>query len=800
MAVVRSRRCRVLAGSAGACFLALTALAVPPLDFKTPPAFPVGDGPWQIVTADFDGNGVADVATANFDDSTVSVLLGTGEGSFAASVHYPVGAFPDSLTFGDFNRDGKLDLITANGNGWNQPGTLSLLLGRGDGSFEAAANISVERGPRGIVAADFNGDGKLDVAAAISGGWTETNRVNVLLGRGDGSFEAPAGYGVGTAPSWIATGDFNGDGRADLATANAGPGSSGTSASVLINRGDGTFQAASSVSVGAYPGFILVADFNHDAKADLAVANRTSPSVSVLLGKGDGSFQPATQFSVPVGVSQLAVADFNRDTNPDLAVLGGSYDAGAVTLLSGNGAGGFGPAGSISIGVGLQAICAGDFNQDTMIDLLVAGGYDNQLLLVSGRGDGTFRSTTDTYPVGGEIHGIIAQDFNRDGQLDLATANLNSDSISVVLQQTNGIFLEATSYEVGSQPRAVKAGDFNKDGRIDLVTANFDGTLSLLRGRTGAPGMFAQDWPTLILGSNHTDVAVGDFNADGNADIATLNYYGASLSVALGKGDGSFQTPTPPAPELNSGPASIVVEDFDGDGKADLAVGYDGGYRISVLRGDGDGTFQARTDIQTWEIPWFIATGDFNFDGKADLVAAHYDWRRISVMINRSTNQTLVFDPPAMHEVANDPVSVAVGDFNGDNQPDIVSGNYASLSVLMGLGDGTFTTATNYFLGGKYAAVGDFNNDTMPDIAIDLGSKVGLFWNATLPRMKISLNASGVKLAWPAWKTYSLEATSGSDPSSTWNPVDLSPSVIGSQCVATNLPAGQVHLFRLKKK
>jgi hypothetical protein len=801
IALFSPRRRRVCASLAGGWLLPLAAIAVPLMEFKTPPVFPVGDGPWQIVAADFNADGLMDMATANFDDSTVSVLLATGQGSFVASASLPVGSHPDSLAVGDLNGDGKPDIVTANGNGWNQPGTLSVLLGRGDGTFEMATHTAVDRGPRGVVVADFNGDGQLDAATAISGGWFETNRINVLFGRGDGTFEAPASYGVGIAPAWIASGDFNGDHRPDLVTANAGPGSSGTTASVLLNAGNGTFMTASNYAVGSYPGFVLVADLNQDTLPDLAVANRASGSVSVLAGAGDGTFLPASHFAIAAGVSQLATADFNGDTHPDLAVLGASYDAGAVTVLAGDGAGSFGTTNTVSIGASLLAIAADDFDKDGTMDLAVAGAYDNAVLLMAGRGDGTFRSTTDTCPVGGEIHGILAHDFDRDGQLDLATANVDADSVSVILQQTNGVFHEAVNYPVGAQPRAVKAGDFDNDGRADLVTANFDGSLTLLRGRASVPGAFTQDWPALTLGSNHTDVAVGHFNADTNLDIVTPNYYGASLSVALGNGDGTFQTLAPPAVAVNSGPTCVAVEDFDGDGQADLAVGYDSGCKISVLRGNGDGTFQPKTDIDTWEIPWFIAGGDFNFDGKPDLVAAHYDWRRISVMINRCAGGgTVAFDPPAMHEVANDPVTVAVGDFNGDNRPDIVSGNFASLSVLSGLGDGTFTTATNYFMGGRYAAVGDFNQDTVPDIAMDLGGKVGLFWNATVPRMQISLTAGGVKLAWPAWQDYQLQGAPGSGDSNTWENLVVDPTVVGSQFVITNGMAGQIRLFRLMKQ
>ena len=783
--------------------MAPVAAGVPPILFSTPPSYPVGSGPFQIIAADFNGDGNPDLATANFNDNTLSILTGQGNGAFGAAIHYPVGAHPDALATGDLNGDSQLDVVTANGNGWNQPGTASVLLGRGDGALSTATNVTVGRGPRGIVLSDFDSDGKLDMATAISGGWFETNQVNVLRGRGDGSFESPAWYAVGTAPAWITAGDFNGDQKPDLVTVNAGPGASGTTASVLLNRGDGTFATASTQAVGTYPGFVVAADFNQDGKSDLAIANRANLSVSILLGRGDGTFDPATNLAVPGGVSQLAVSDLDRDGRLDLAVLGGNYDSGAVSVLLGNGSGGFAAPEVCTIGAALQAIAAGDFNGDNFPDLTVAGAYDSAVLLMAGRGNGTFRNVTDTYSVSGAIRHIIAADFNHDGQHDLATANPGNNVANVILQQSNGVFLSAAAYPVGEQPQTIKTADFNNDGRLDLVTANFDGTLSLLRGRASVPGEFTTNWNisgydgTLRIGSNHNDVAVGDFDADGKMDLITPNYYGASLSIAVGRGDGTFSTG--PYLTVNSGPVCLRVDDFDGDSKADVAVGYDGGTAISVLRGLGNGTFQPRQEVATWEIPWFITSADINFDGKPDLVAAHGDWRRISVMLNlTASNGPIAFAPPFTHDVANDPVCVAVGDFNGDNLPDIASANFASVSVLLGLGDGTFMTATNYFVGGSWAAVTDFNLDGMPDLALDLGSKVGVFWNNTLPQLQISRAVGGVRVAYPAWKPYTLERSTLAKPG-VWSVVSDTPTRFGSQFVVTNAVQASGQVYRLKR-
>ena len=785
-----------------ALFLPPAIQAIPPVVFRTPPTFPVGSYPWQVVAADFNGDGIPDLATVDFNVNTVSVLLGLGGGAFWPATDFVVGNHPDSLVVADVNGDGRPDIITANGEGWSGPGSVSVLLGRGDGTFETAKTFPTAQGPKGIVVADFNGDNHPDIATAISGGWRETNQVNVLFGHGDGTFDPPASYTVGWVPSWIATGDFNGDGHPDLVTANNGGGSQGTTVSVLLNKGDGTFWTATNYTVGSYPSCVLAADFNEDNKLDLVVADSfgANPAISLLPGRGDGTFGPASNFPCPAGASQLAVADFNRDGHLDLAVQGGDYDSGLVSLFLGNGAGSFSGPTVFNISVALQGICSADLTGDGNADLAVTTGYDSSVVLMSGNGDGTFKSVTDTYAVGGAINGLITGDFNGDGQLDIATVSLSSNSVSVLIQQTNGLFLPATNYAVGSQPRSVKAGDFNNDGRLDLITANFDGTLTLLRGRTTVPGAFARDWPALTIGSNHTDVAVGFFNAGPHLDIVTPNYYNASLSIALGVGDGTFHTPPPPTVPVNSGPTCVVVADFNGDGKADIAVGYESGTKISIVTGNGDGTFNPKVDIDTWEIPCTLMVADVNGDGKPDLIAGHYDWRRISVMLNLTTNGgPITFAPPLTREIANDPVCVTVGDFNGDNVLDIASGNYASVSVLLGVGDGTFTTATNYWVGGAWVAAGDFNQDGMMDLVIDLGSKVGLFWNDTLPRLQISKAAVGVRVAYPAWKPYQLETSTNLTETSSWQTITNLPSLYGSQYVITNQPQTGHQTFRLKR-
>ncbi|NCS46422.1 MAG: VCBS repeat-containing protein, partial [Microcystis aeruginosa BS11-05] len=222
-------------------------------------------------SADFNGDGKSDLAVANYNSNNVSVLLGTGTGSFGAATNFTVGTGPISVTVGDFNGDGKSDLAVANRNSNN----VSVLLGTGTGSFGTATNFSVGINPRSVTVGDFNGDGKSDLAVANY----NSNNVSVLLGTGTGSFGPATNFTVGSYPWSVTVGDFNGDGKSDLAVANV----NSSTVSVLLGTGTGSFGAATNFTVGSSPYSVAVGDFNGDGKSDLATANFNS-NVSVLLG------------------------------------------------------------------------------------------------------------------------------------------------------------------------------------------------------------------------------------------------------------------------------------------------------------------------------------------------------------------------------------------------------------------------------------------------------------------------------------------------------------------------------------
>jgi hypothetical protein len=234
-----------------------------------------GSLPTSVAVGDFNGDGIADLAVGNINGSNVSVLLGNGNGTFQTAVDYSAGTSPSSVAVGDFNGDGKADLVVTS----SDFNSVSMLLGNGDGTFQAPVNLGVGQNRTSAVVGDFNGDGIADLAATNF----YDNNVSVLLGNGNGTFRPAVNFAAGTGPGFLSVGDFNGDGKADLAVANWSSVIAG-SVSVLLGNGNGTFQAAVNYAAGSGPISLTLGDFNGDGKADLAVADYSNNTVSVLLG------------------------------------------------------------------------------------------------------------------------------------------------------------------------------------------------------------------------------------------------------------------------------------------------------------------------------------------------------------------------------------------------------------------------------------------------------------------------------------------------------------------------------------
>lgn len=326
------------------------------------------------------------------------------------------GNFLIATTAADFNKDGVPDLAVAN----NFSPTLGVLLGKGDGSFKPVVTYATGSNESclWITSGDFNKDGKMDIVVAIGG----SKGIGILLGKGDGSFEPIKTYPTNNVLLAIATGDFNKDGNLDLAGAG-GP------VDVLLGKGDGTFKEAISYIGGAYANFVVFGDFNNDKTDDLAVTSSIGQEVSVLMGKGDGTFEDATTYSSNGdNPSSVAVGDFNKDGKPDLAVA--NSGGGTIGVLLGKGDGSFASVVTYSGGSIVPfSVVVGDFNGDGKDDL-AASSYSGEgsglIGVLLGKGDGSFSAVT-TFPSGGNApYSLTVGDFNRDGKLDLVASNSNN--------------------------------------------------------------------------------------------------------------------------------------------------------------------------------------------------------------------------------------------------------------------------------------------------------------------------------------------------------------------------------------
>ncbi len=347
-------------------------------------ALGAGSAPTSAVVDDFNGDGKLDLAVANNSGNNISVFLGRGDGTFQAPVNYGTGANPVSgMIAGDLRGNGKLDLVVPNNGG----DTVSVLLGNGDGTFQAAVNYSTGPSPTWVAVGDFNRDGKLDLVVADQNCTYNPTKCGVgtfsiLLGNGDGTFQAHVDHHTPQGAEGlnsVAVGDFNNDGILDLAVA-AGIGGGGTQISLMLGKGDGTFRSGVNYTAGLNPAAITTADFNHDGKLDLAVVNNIG-SVSILLGNGDGTFQTHVDYgtaSFPFGT--VGTADFNEDGNLDFAVANSGSNT--VSVFLGNGNGTFQPQFQINTGSGPRGAVVGDFNRDGRPDLAVPNLSDNTVSIL----------------------------------------------------------------------------------------------------------------------------------------------------------------------------------------------------------------------------------------------------------------------------------------------------------------------------------------------------------------------------------------------------------------------------------
>jgi hypothetical protein len=376
------------------CVIAVTGLAnFSWAQFETRGAYAAPYFPRALAVGDFNGDGILDLAAAVEDSATgysteIQVLLGNGDGTFRSAVAYTVGEAPDSVQTADINHDGKLDIVTASA----MTDTLSVLLGNGDGTFQPALTLPSLPDPTYLALADFNHDGNIDIATLNLADSTGTCLcVAIMLGNGDGTFQdTPIITSLPVGPFGMGIGSFNGDGKLDIAVAEEFGGES--KIQILLGNGDGTFKFGTSYEVGAGPRAVVVADFNGDHKADLAVAESGGIGVGVLLGNGNGTFRPRVDYPANSPL-WITAADLNGDGKID--IVGADIDfPPAVAVLMGNGDGTFQKVKNYLDGSEDEFVSVADFNGDQRPDIVVLDTYESNSIVLLNTGAATFSPNT----------------------------------------------------------------------------------------------------------------------------------------------------------------------------------------------------------------------------------------------------------------------------------------------------------------------------------------------------------------------------------------------------------------------
>jgi hypothetical protein len=692
----------------------LEARTVP--SFAAPTAFDLSGAPAGVAVGHFEGAAAPlDVVTANAN-GTVSVLLGKGDGTVQNPITLTVGGSPDAVAMGDFTGNGLDDIAVANANH-----TVSVLLSNGNGTFQAPKSFSVGATPVGLAVGDFNGDGKLDIVTANSNG-----TVSVLPGKGDGAFGARLTSTTGGTFTSVAVGDFNRDGTPDLVVGT------NTGLDILLGQGDGTFQLQQTVTISqTIHGTTFVFPVNAVAVSDLRghgnqdVVALSGGKLAVLLGIGDGTVQ-SPSFTGPSGVATFAVGDFTGDGKPDIALnsnTGTSGGAPSVLVLAGNGDGSFQAGPAVNVGEAASALAAGDFAGTGKLDLVMASNQgSNTVTVLAGNGNGTFTSaptiTTNNMPTL-----LAAADFNGDGKPDLVTAGAGGDVVEL-LNNGNGSFRLGSGLPIDGVATALAVGDFNGDGKQDVAVA-FGGTIDVFLGKGN--GTFQAPKVINLGGVYIRALVAGNLSHGGLPDLAATVVLQVATETSVvqvldNTGNGTFST----GQSINVGRRAqgLATADFNGDGKLDLVTTSllpDNTNNVEVLLGNGNGTFHKPLITTPGFSGSFVAPGDFNGDGKVDLVLVDNPFAANKVMVLQG-NGDGTFGKPLIIKLQSslEGATPVVGGFFGDGKLSIaIASGVGQVTVLRGEGDGTFQVPVNYVTSGQISALvaADFNGDGKLDLA-----------------------------------------------------------------------------------
>ncbi len=479
-----------------------------------------------MIVADVDGDRHRDIVAANLRSQSLSVISGRGDGTFEPARGYVTESSPVAVGTTDVNDDGIADLLSANeGPGASQP-SIAVLFGNGRRSFDAIEQLPAPGGGVGVAVADFDEDALPDAVAAFA----EDQVAAIFFGSPQaGLVPAPPAesLALGTQPVAIAAADFDADGHADIATLNQTP-----DLTLLFGRGDGHFDAAVQQSIPARARGFVVADFDADGDLDVAVVESPAPyQLRALRNDRAAGFTPLAASALPGEAATIAAGDFNGDGKVDLAV-NQAIDASILTFF-GDGANGFAAPVALTVRSAVHTLAPGDLNGDGALDLLASSAVSRDITSLFNDGHGAFtigpRRSAGTFPTEATL-----RDLNNDGFAEAIVNDQLNDLTTVLLNNGTGSLGTTMPLLASVAPRGVATGDFDGDGRYDVFTVGR--TVCRLRNATenaravrrgdgnGDQRVSAADVVALLRelrdgdGARADDTGRGAFHGDAGAD------------------------------------------------------------------------------------------------------------------------------------------------------------------------------------------------------------------------------------------------------------------------------------------